>query len=176
MMSRLLVITLFAVMSAVAAPASADFLAGMRAKQAGDHATAYKEWLKDAEAGNMHAQYEIAEMLRQGQGAPKDARRAFQWYLKSADQGLVEAQRNVGIMYGRAIGVQRDDFEAYKWLSLAAAQGDQWAGRALDFVNKRMIRELGEKEARKRIGEAKYQAAAWQPKSARESASKPPGE
>lgn len=149
---------------AAGAPAAADFQAGIKARQAGDYATAYREWREDAEAGNMHAQFEIAEMLRQGLGTERNLHQAFQWYLRAAQQNMVPAQRNVGVMYGRAIGVKRDDIESYKWLSLAAAQGDHAAAKTIDFLAKRMTREYGEAEAKKMIGEAKFRAASWQPK------------
>jgi len=156
---------LLSAVSALSVSAQADFAAGMQAQQAGDHVTAFKEWLKDAKKGNKYAQFNIAEMLRQGRGTERDMKAAFAWYLRAADQGLIESQRNVGIMYGRAIGVDRDDIESYKWLSIAAAQGDRTAAKSIDFMQKRMIREFGEADAKKKIGEAKLRAATWQPKS-----------
>lgn len=161
-MIRFAAVLLFAV-SAFSAPARADFEAGIKAQQAGDHVTAFKEWLEDAEKGNKYAQFNIAEMLRQGKGTKRDMKAAFAWYLRAADQGLIDSQRNVGIMYGRAIGVDRDDVESYKWLSIAAAQGDRTSAKSIDFMQKRMVREYGEADAKKKIGEAKLRAASWQP-------------
>ncbi len=162
-MIRFAAVLLFAV-SALSVSALADFAAGMKAQQAGDHVTAFKEWLEDAEKGNKYAQFNIAEMLRQGEGTERDMKAAFAWYLRAADQGLIESQRNVGIMYGRAIGVDRDDIESYKWLSIAAAQGDRTSAKSIDFMQKRMMREYGDADAKKKIGEAKLRAATWQPK------------
>lgn len=148
----------------VITPANADFMAGLTAQQAGDNATAFKEWRKDADAGNRNAQFQIAEMLRQGLGVGRDMKAAFGWYMRAAKQGLPTAQLSVGVMYGRAIGVARDDVEAYKWLSIAHAGGDTTAARVMSFVTKRLVRELGEAKAKKMIGEGKFRAATFEPR------------
>ena len=144
--------------------AQADFAAGLKAQQTGDFETALKEWSKDAEAGNKHAQFNIAELFRQGKGASKSMEQAFKWYLRAAEQDVIEAQRNVGIMYGRAIGVALDDVESFKWLSIASAKGDIEAKKALGFMKKRIMHGPDKDAAKKIIGEAQFRAASWEPK------------
>jgi len=153
MRSAVLLLTL---LLAMGGPARADYQAGVEAHARGDFALALEEWSAEAEKGNADAQYNLGQMYRLGQGVAEDMAKAFAWFLRAAEQGLVPAQLNVGVMFGRAIGVPRDDVQAYKWLSLAAAQGDPQAMRTIDFLGKRMTK--------KQIGDAKFQAATWQPK------------
>lgn len=141
---------------ALGAPARADYQAGAEAHERGDYALALAEWSAQAERGNADAQYNLGQMYRMGQGVEVDMAKAFGWYLRAAEQGVLPAQLNVGVMYGRGIGVPRDDVQAYKWLSIAAAQGEPQAMRTIDFLAKRMTK--------KQIGDAKFQAATWEPK------------
>lgn len=149
-------LALLTLLLALGAPARADYQAGAAAHERGDYALALAEWSAEAERGNPDAQYNLGQMYRLGQGVDVDMSKAFGWYLRAAEQGMVPAQLNVGVMYGRGIGVPSDDVQAYKWLSIAAAQGEPQAMRTIDFLAKRMTK--------KQIGDAKFQAAAWQPK------------
>ena len=66
-----------------------DFQKGLAAAQAGDYATALKEWKPLAEAGNVVAQHNVGLMYDNGDGVPQDYRKAVQWYRLAAEQGYV---------------------------------------------------------------------------------------
>ncbi len=77
------------------ATASADLQKGLDAYNAGDYATAMKEWRPLAEQGNVNAQYNLGFMYDKGKGVPKDDAEAAKWYRLAADQGNADAQWNV---------------------------------------------------------------------------------
>ena len=104
--------------------AAQDFQKGLAAAQAGDFATALKEWTPLAEAGDVDAQYNLGIMYDNGYGVPQDYAEAVKWYRLAAEQGNVDAQYNLAIMYDNGKGVLQDDQEAIKWYRLAAEQGD----------------------------------------------------
>lgn len=92
--------------------------------------------LKDAEAGDAKAQFDLGLMYDPGNvGAfddliptnnkfPKDASKALEWYQKSAAQGHAEAQIYMGLAYLNGVGVSRDVAKAVAWFEKAAAQGN----------------------------------------------------
>lgn len=106
-----------------AAPAAADFAAGVKAYDAGDYATAYKEWLPLAEGGDVAAQRNIGHLYRWGQGVTRDAAEAAHWYRRAAEQGFDRAQANLASLYLAGEGVEQDYVEAAKWFGAAAVQG-----------------------------------------------------
>ena len=101
-----------------------DWDKGLAAYQAGDYATALREWRPLAEQGNAMAQYVLGVMYRDGQGVPQDYRETEKWYQKAAAQGFAPAQFNLGVMYEYGQGVPQDHKEALKWYRKAAEQGD----------------------------------------------------
>ena len=101
-----------------------DFQKGLAAAQAGDFATALKEWKPLAEAGDAVAQFNLGVMYDIGDGVPQDYAEAVKWYRLAAEQGYVAAQYNLGTMYDNGKGVPQDYAEAVKWYRLAAEQGD----------------------------------------------------
>ena len=100
-----------------------DFQKGLAAAQAGDFATALKEWTPLAEAGDVDAQYNLGIMYDNGYGVPQDQKEAVKWYRLAADQGYAGAQYNLGVMYSNGQGVLQDYTEAVKWYRLAVEQG-----------------------------------------------------
>lgn len=78
---------------------------------------------KKAEAGEIAAQVELANIFAKGQGVAKDEKEAAKWYLKAAEQGNPEAQLFLGGAYLRGRVFRRDGGEAAKWYLLAAEQG-----------------------------------------------------
>ena len=123
------------------ATASADYQEGLDAYDAGDYATAMKEWRPLAEQGNANAQYNLGVMYANGNGVPQDDVEAVKWYRLAADQGDADAQYNLGVMYANGTGVPQDDVEAYKWWNLAAAQGDADARGNKEIVEKKMTKQ-----------------------------------
>ena len=60
---RIIVITLILLLQIIASPATAqDFNKGLAAAQAGDFATALKEWMPLAENGDNISQYNLGSM------------------------------------------------------------------------------------------------------------------
>lgn len=106
------------------APALADFAAGLRAYDSGDWATALKEWLPLATAGDPYAQRNIGHLYRLGQGVQQDFREAAHWYRRAAEQGHVRAQGNLANMLLRGQGDEENPREAAIWFHRAAVAGD----------------------------------------------------
>ena len=92
-----------------------DFEKGMKASQAGDYATALKEWRYLAEQGDAAAQYALGWMYRQGRGVVQNEKEAVTWFRKAAEQGDASAQHNLGWMYENGRGVVQDYKEAVTW-------------------------------------------------------------
>jgi hypothetical protein len=123
------------------ATAKADYQKGLDAYNAGDYATAMKEWRPLAEQGNADAQYNLGFMYSNGNGVPQDDVEAMKWYRLAADQGYARAQAGLGFMYYNGDGVPEDYVEAYKWWNLAAAQGYADAKSNKEIVEKKMTRQ-----------------------------------
>src|SRR5918911_1031109 len=77
----------------------ADFAAGLSAYKAKDYATAVKEWLPLAEAGDAPSQFNLGLMYLDGTGVPQNDEKAVEWFRRSADQGYAKAQGNLGALY-----------------------------------------------------------------------------
>jgi TPR repeat protein len=126
-----------ALICSAAAPAWADFDDGFTAYEAGDYATALKEFRPLAEQGNSDAQFNLGLMYDQGEGVPENDAEAVKWYRLAAEQGHEEAQTNLGWMYAHGEGVPENDAEAVKWYRLAAEQGDAEAQNNLGTMYER---------------------------------------
>ncbi len=125
----------FALLILLAAPTWADYAAGKRAFDSGDYATAMKEWLPLALAGDADAQYGVAFSYSQGKGVAKNDVEAAKWYRLAAEHesaGAVcesslpcLAQGQLALLYEHGgEGVPRDIEEALKWFRRAASQGE----------------------------------------------------
>jgi hypothetical protein len=111
---------------ALALPAhvlAADFIAGLKAYQREDYATALKELWPLAEQGDAGAQFMLGGMYLHGRGVPQDYASAVKWYHRAAVQGQAEAQYILGTMYADGEGVPQDYASAVKWYHRAAVQG-----------------------------------------------------
>ncbi len=71
----------------VASPAYADIDEAFVAYKHGDYATALREFLPDAEQGDIGAQFYLGLTYRLGQGVPKDYVLANMWLNLAAAQG-----------------------------------------------------------------------------------------
>ena len=60
--------------------ASADFVKGAVAFDAGDYATAAQEFKKAAEQGDAIAQFNLGAMYDTGKGVTEDKQEAVKWY------------------------------------------------------------------------------------------------
>ncbi len=122
-----------------AMPMSADYDAGQAAYDAGDYATALREWKQLAEQGNASAQNSLGRMYHKGEGVPQDYAEAAKWYRLAAEQGYAGAQYNLGDLYFLGRGVPEDGAEAMKWFLHAAEQGHAEAQEVL-----RLLQEFGD--------------------------------
>jgi hypothetical protein len=125
----------------VALPVSAAFEDGLRAYDAGDYATAAREWRKLAAACNPQAATALAGLYRDGLGVPQDERLASHWYSLAAEAGEPVAQAALGERYAEGRGVVQDSVKAYFWLGLAARQGMTWAVERIKKLDPTMTRE-----------------------------------
>ena len=116
----------------------ADFDKGRAAAQAGDYATALREWRPLADQGNAAAQSNLGFMYRNGKGVPQDDKEAVKWYRLAAEQGDAVAQSNLGFMYDNGQGVPQDAPAAYMWSNIAAASGHKGATENRDKITRLM--------------------------------------
>ena len=78
---------------------------------------------KDAESGDVIAQYNLGLMYAKDQGVPQDYAEVVKWFRLAADQGYASPQYNLAFMHYNGQGVPQDHAEAVKWYRLAADQG-----------------------------------------------------
>jgi TPR repeat protein len=79
-------------------------------------------WLeRAAQHGNIDAQYELGNALREGLGMVQDYDGAAKWLGLAAANGNADAQYALGQMYRAGMGVPADNAKAYVWFNLAAA-------------------------------------------------------
>ncbi|MDP2738149.1 MAG: tetratricopeptide repeat protein [Pseudorhodobacter sp.] len=111
-----------------------DFEAGKAAYEAGDYATALREWRPLAEQGDAAAQALLGIMYDSGQGVPQDDAEAVKWYRLAAAQGYAKAQLNLGVRYGKGQGVPQDFIAAHMWFNISGANGDSTAAVNRDKI------------------------------------------
>ncbi|MEW6643568.1 MAG: tetratricopeptide repeat protein [Pseudomonadota bacterium] len=105
-----------------APPASGGYQEGYDAYQARDFARALSEWRPLADRGEVHAQYALGMMARDGQGVAVDGREALRWFTAAAGQGHAASQYELGLLYGGRLGIAADRAQRLFWLNKAAAQ------------------------------------------------------
>lgn len=113
-------------------PVSANYDKAYKAAEKDDYKTAFSEWKKLAQKGDVNVQATVAVLYHTGQGVKQDYKKAFYWYKKAAEQGNSASQANLGVMYAKGTGTKRDMIESYAWYSVAAkAQKDKKVGNQL---------------------------------------------
>lgn len=120
--------------------AFADGVAGLKAYEAGDYATALKEFMPLAEAGQASAQAAIGQMYLDGHGVPQDPAQAAIWLEKAATGGNARARAQVGVLYATGTGVIQDEMKASYWLLKAANQNVRQSQR---LMSDRFYRGVG---------------------------------
>jgi TPR repeat protein len=83
----------------------------------------FEALLKDAEQGDVNAQFNLGWMYAEGRGVPRNSKQAVYWYSRAARQGDASAQFNLGMLYENGEGVARDDRQAAHWYAKAGGQG-----------------------------------------------------
>jgi len=84
----------------------------------------FTKFQKDAEKGDVEAQYNLGCCYYSGTGVKKDYAEAVRWYRKAAERGNIYAQFNLGEAYRKGEGVPQDSAAALMWQRRAAEQGD----------------------------------------------------
>jgi len=118
--------------------AFADYNAAARAYRSGGYATAFAEYSRLAEQGDVRSQLNVAWMLSAGEGIQQDKNGAVAWYLKAADAGDSTAQFNLGQAYETGEGTTINLQQALRWYKLAAEGGDSDARIYYDNLNRRV--------------------------------------
>lgn len=136
-MKWILSFVVISVMLAGAPAMAQDYNKGVAAFQAGDFATALKNWMPLAEKNDAEAQRNLGVMYQQGAGVPQSDSEAVKWYRRAAENGHARAQQNLGVMYEEGAGVAQDFAEAAKWYRLSAEQGNVFAKLNLGILNER---------------------------------------
>jgi len=80
-------------------------------------------WLKAAEGGDAHAQYELGWCHENGEGVASDTVEAIRWYRRSAQGGYAPAQFLLGYFYQGGYKLEYDHDEVVRWYGKAADQG-----------------------------------------------------
>lgn len=119
------------VLATLATPATASYDSGLYAYSAGDYATARREWLPLAEAGDARSQYQLGVMHINGEGVEADAAMALKWFRLAADQGYTPSLVSLAGLYYAGRGANHDHDEAARLYVKAARQGNAEAQFAL---------------------------------------------
>lgn len=129
-MLRLPIIALLGLLAiAVGSAGAQDIDKGKEAAWRGDYAAALAELRPLAEQGNAEAQYNLANLYRDGRGVPRDDAQAVAWYLRAAEAGSWWAAFDLGMLYwgqsraaGDTDGTPNDALiRVHMWLGIAAA-------------------------------------------------------
>ncbi len=129
--------------------ANADVLkSAMEAYDRSEYEFTLREFRTLAELGLAEAQYMLAIMYCNGEGAPKDNAEAVQWFTRAAEQGHADAQCELGVMCYFGEGVPKDHTQAVQWFTLAAEQREQAPPAAQHY----RAAVLGDAEAQFKLG------------------------
>ncbi|HEU4816247.1 tetratricopeptide repeat protein [Janthinobacterium sp.] len=92
-----------------------------------DKVAAYDKARRAAEGGDTAAQLELAQMLHEGEGTPRDVDAGLAWMRKSAEGGYGPAQAFLGVAYTLGQGMAIDRKLGEYWSRKGAAQGVELA-------------------------------------------------
>src|ERR1017187_2189205 len=79
---------------------------------------------KQAQDGDIDAQYELGTSYSTGEGVSQDHSKAFRWLQQAAEGGHVLAQHRLGDAWYFGNGVSSNKKEAARWYVAAGEQGD----------------------------------------------------
>jgi len=118
----------------LASVAQADYRAGLVAYENHDFETAAREWMPLADAGHMHALYNLGWMYKKGEGVARSDKIAIKLLELSAMQGHAGAQSVLGYIYYYGEGTTRNQMQGARWFTLAAKQGNLRARSELEYM------------------------------------------
>ncbi len=96
-----------------------------------DHSKVKMWFEKAAVEGHELGEYYLGLLYLQGEGIPRDVKKALSWLKKSAKQGVTESTLLVAMLYQTGQGVEQDAQEAVEWLRRGVLQGSAKAAEAL---------------------------------------------
>ena len=102
---------------------SKDYSEGKRAYDHKEYKSAFKSFLRAAEAGHVEAMYATGMMYHDGLGTTENRSKAVEWWGRAADRGNFRAQYNLGLAYHLGEGVKRNDDYAYNLVLTSAEAG-----------------------------------------------------
>ena len=127
--------------------------------------SSYEDCLKDANQGNVYAQYNVALMYIGGWDVKRDYAKAAEWCRKAADNGYAKAQSYLGYMYAHGLGVKQNYSKAVELYRKVAEQGNDVAQNNLGYMYQH---SLGVKQDYAKAAELYRKAAAQGNESAKE--------
>ncbi len=77
---------------------------------------------REANAGNLEAQYQLGRMYDVGDKLERDPQKAITWYTSAANQGYDEAQYRLALIYLYGMGTARNKSKGEELLTQAAKQ------------------------------------------------------
>lgn len=123
----------------LASPAYADFHYGLVAYNRDDYETAFREFQKAAENGNLKAYNALGMMYLSGKGVYQDSTKGLDWYTRAAEKGHAASQFNLGQIYSAGYGgVKVDNNSALIWFIIAESNGNKFAKLNREFLTKKM--------------------------------------
>ncbi|CAO3608797.1 unnamed protein product [Cunninghamella blakesleeana] len=86
--------------------------------------TAYDHYLIAANHGNTDAEFQVAWMLSNGRGIPKDRKAAYGWYKKAAEKNNKTALYSLGLYYAKGLdGIPKNLLQARQCFGKSARLG-----------------------------------------------------
>ncbi|MDB6134728.1 MAG: hypothetical protein JWM59_2971 [Verrucomicrobiales bacterium] len=125
--TTILLTTLLAVTPHILTHAQPDAAAGTATAIATAATDRLKELTAKAGQGDTAAQLELAVMLRDGKGVPKDDAEALRWAHRAADAGNEDAMDFIGAAYLRGSALQGNPVIAFGYFKAAAEKSAQAA-------------------------------------------------
>ena len=147
-MRTILAATAIALIGALASPALAQerspeaeaaFQRGVLAYDEQRYREAAFIWTPLAEAGDVDALQNLAQMHRLGLGVERSEAKGFALYRQAADKGAADAQVNVAFLMLTGKGTGKDPEGAARWFAKAADQGNAIAQFNLGLMHENGI-------------------------------------
>jgi TPR repeat protein len=84
----------------------------------------FEQLLQNANAGNVEAMFNLAEVYYSGDRTPLNISEYFFWTKRAAESGHPTAMFNCAQAFRHGLGVEKNTSECFKWTKLAAVSGD----------------------------------------------------
>lgn len=104
--------------------ACSDYNMAQQAYQAGDYKVALERFEKLAKAGDVHAQFDLAQMYNQGIGVDANPEQGWLWLRQSANGGNPAAMLEMGMRFESGVGPEQNFIMALSWYRKASEAGN----------------------------------------------------